>query len=103
MTPVHEPVSSQLLIGSPTTLYPRSQRYFTKAPILYVDVETASEEVLIKVRPYKRSLPVTDSILCSGKIGSGHRISLGEKNKLSIVSCILELFKFIFNSNLTFQ
>jgi hypothetical protein len=68
-------VSSQLLIGSPTTLYPRSQRYFTSAPILYVDVEIGSEEVLIKVRPYERSLPVTDNIPCSGRIGSGHLIS----------------------------
>lgn len=72
-------MSSQLLIGSPTTLYPRSQRYLTKAPILYVEVETVSEEVLIKVLPYKRSLPVTDNTLCSGKIGSGHLISFKQK------------------------
>lgn len=63
ITPVHNPVSSQLLIGSPTTLYPRSQRYLTSVPILNVVVEIASEEVLIKVRPYKRSLPVTDNTL----------------------------------------
>lgn len=78
IAPVHDPVSSQLLIGSPTTLYPRSQRYLTNAPILYVDVDTVSDEVRIRVRPYKRSLPVTDKTLCSGKIGSGHLISLQE-------------------------
>lgn len=57
-------------------LYPLSQLYFAKAPILYVcwfllDVS----EVRISVLPYMRSLPVTDRMLCGANVGSGQRIS----------------------------
>lgn len=65
-----------MLRGAPITLYPLSHRYFAIAPTLYdLAPSLVDSAVLIKVRPYIRSFPVTDRMLCSGIVGSGHLIS----------------------------
>lgn len=92
-SPLHWPLSSQVLNGSPTTLNPRSHRYLAKAPILYDEAPTFEDSaVLINVLPYIRSLPVTDRMLCSAKTGSGHLISV-DKKYLLVTEELLEVCK----------